>query len=90
MSADSDRAYAAADAWRTLAEAAHDAWAEAQGVASALTSNNSGPTVDAFEQTWRQVGDASARDSLPRLVARCAELAETCEQYAARLATSVY
>ncbi|HET9170751.1 MAG TPA: hypothetical protein VFN97_15045 [Actinospica sp.] len=90
MSADTERAYAAADTWRAMAEAAHDAWAEARGVATALTANNSGPTVDAFETRWRSLGDASSRDSLPRLVARCAELAQACEQYAVRLGTSVY
>jgi hypothetical protein len=86
----SERAYAAADAWRDLAEAAHDAWAEARGAATALTSNNSGPTVDAFERKWRDLGEAASRNSLPRLAVLCAELAETCEQYAARLGTSVY
>ena len=85
-----ERAYAAADAWRAMAEAAHDAWAEARGVATALTTNNTGPTVDAFALGWQSLGDASSRESLPRLVGLCAELAERCEQYAVRLGTPVY
>jgi hypothetical protein len=84
-----ERAHAAADAWRAMAEAAHDAWAQARSVATALTSNNSGPVVDAFERRWSALGDASCRDSLPRLVERCADLAEICERYAVRLGTPV-
>jgi hypothetical protein len=85
-----ERAYAAADAWREMAEAAHDAWAEAGSVAKALTSNNSGPSVEAFERRWRELGDAASRNSLPRLAERCTELAESCEHYAVRLGTTVY
>jgi len=85
-----ERAYAAADAWRALADAAQDALADARGAADALTSNNSGAAVEAFEQKWRQVADPAADGPLPRLARDCVLLAERCEQYAARLATLVY
>jgi hypothetical protein len=90
MSAAAERAYAAADAWRAMADAAQDAWAEAGSVASALTSNNSGAAVSAFEQRWRDLANAASQDSLPRLVERCNELAESCENYAVRLGTTMY
>jgi hypothetical protein len=85
-----ERAYAAADAWRAMADAAHDAWAEVGSVARSLTSNNSGPSVDAFERKWHELGDTASRNSLPRLAERCTELADSCEQYAVRLGTTVY
>ena len=85
---DAERAYAAADAWRALAESAQDAWADAGGTASALTSNNSGAVVEAFEQKWRALSSSNSAASLSRLVQRCSELAESCERYAERLGTS--
>ena len=81
-----ERAYAAADAWRALAEAAQDALAEAGSAANALTSNNRGAAVEAFERTWRALADPAFGGSLPRLVHECALLAERCEQYAVRSA----
>jgi hypothetical protein len=86
---DTERAYAAADAWRALAEAAQDAWADAGSAASALISNNGGATVDAFELKWRALSSSTSPVSLPRLVQRCTDLAESCERYAARLGTTV-
>lgn len=81
----SERAYAAADAWRALSNAAEEALAGSRSAADALTSNNSGAAVDAFAGKWRALGGSNG--PLPRLVEQCAELAERCEQYAARLAT---
>lgn len=83
MSAATERAYAAADAWRRLADAARDALADAGAVAQALTSNNSGAAVDAFERRWREAADPGFGGPLPRLVRECAGLAERCERYAA-------
>jgi hypothetical protein len=85
-----ERAYAAADAWRALADAAHDASAEARGAADALIANNSGAAVDAFAQRWREVADPGCGGSLPRLARACTLLAERCENYAAHLATGAY
>lgn len=87
---DAERAYAAADAWRALADAAQDAWADAGGMASALISNNRGAAVEAFELQWRALADSTSGSSLARLVQRCSELAETCDHYAVRLGTTVY
>ena len=81
----SERAYAAADAWRALSSAAEDALAGTRSAADALAANNSGAAVHAFEQKWLAV--AGSNGPLPRLVEECAALAERCEQYAARLAT---
>lgn len=86
---DTERAYAAADAWRALAEAAQDAWADAGGTANALIVNNSGATVDAFEVKWQALSSSTSPTSLPRLVQRCTDLAESCERYAARLGTAI-
>ena len=62
---DTERAYAAADAWRALAEAAQDAWADVGSAASALISNNGGATVDAFELKWRALSSSTSPVSLP-------------------------
>ena len=83
MSAAAERAYAAADAWRRLADAARDALAGAGAAADALTSNNSGAAVDAFERRWREAADPGLGGPLPRLVGECVALAERCERYAA-------
>jgi uncharacterized protein YciW len=85
-----ERAYAAADAWRALADAAQDAWAKAGGIAGALTANNSGAAVDAFEQKWKELSSDASGCSLARLVQRCTSLAESCEHYAVRLGTPTY
>lgn len=84
-----ERAYAAADALRRLAEAAQDALAEAGAAADALTSNNSGAAVDAFERRWREAADPGFGGPLPRLVDGCHALAERCERYAAGLVGSL-
>ena len=81
-----ERAYAAADAWRRLADAAEDTMAGARSVADALTANNSGAAIDAFERRWRQAADPGCAGPLPRLVRECLLLAERCDQYAVALA----
>ena len=83
-----ERAYAAADAWRALADAAYDALAEARGAADALTANNSGAAVDAFVQRWREAADPARGGALPRLARECTLLAERCERYAVELAAA--
>jgi hypothetical protein len=83
-----ERAYATADAWRRLADAAHDALAGARGAADALTANNSGATVDAFAHRWHEVADPARGGALPRLARECTLLAERCERYAAELASA--
>jgi hypothetical protein len=80
-----ESAHAAADTWRDLAEAALDALAEAGRVAQALTTNNSGAAIDAFEQAWRAVAAPECDGVLPRLVDVCRDLARRCDEYAARL-----
>ena len=80
-----ERAYAAADAWLRLAEAAQDALAEAGAAAGALTSNNAGAAVDAFERRWREAADPGCGGPLPRLADECRTLAERCERYATGL-----
>ncbi|MBR7827530.1 hypothetical protein KDK95_14525 [Actinospica sp. MGRD01-02] len=82
-----ERAYASADAWRALAEAAKDAWAGTASTADSLIANNSGAAIDAFEERWREVSSTASPRSLPLLVDRCVKLAETCEKYAVRLGT---
>jgi hypothetical protein len=90
VSAAAESAYAAADAWRRLAGAAQDALADAGGAAGALTSNNSGAAVDAFERRWREAADPGCGGPLPRLVSECLGLAERCERYAAELVAAQY
>jgi len=90
VSAAAERAYAAADAWRALADAAQDALAGAGGAAGALTSNNAGAAIDAFERRWREAADPGFGGPLPRLVGQCLGLAERCERYAAELAAAAY
>ena len=85
-----ERAYAAADAWRRLAGAAQDALADAGAAAGALTSNNSGAAVDAFERRWREAADPGFGGPLPRLIRECHRLAERCEGYAAELVATPY
>jgi hypothetical protein len=83
-----ENAYAAADTWRDLAEAALDALAEAGRVAQPLMLNNSGAAIDAFEQAWHAVSAPECDGALPRLVDACRDLAERCDEYAARLSTA--
>ena len=83
-----ERAYAAADAWRALAEAAQDALADADRTARSLTANNRGSAVDAFADVWSAQADPGRGGPLPRLVRECEQLVERCEQYAARLASA--
>jgi hypothetical protein len=90
VSAAVESAYLAADAWRRLAGAAQDALADAGAAAGALTSNNSGGAVDAFERRWREAADPGCGGPLPRLVRECLGLAERCERYAAGLEAAQY
>ena len=83
-----ERAYAAADSWRALAEAAQDALADADRTARSLTANNSGGAVDAFADAWSAHADPARGGPLPRLVRECEQLVERCERYAARLASA--
>jgi hypothetical protein len=83
VSAATERAYAAADAWRRLADAARDALADAGAAADSLASNNSGAAVDAFERRWREAADPGFGGPLPRFIGECVALAERCERYAA-------
>ena len=83
-----ERAYAAADAWRRLAESVQDALVGAGAAADAVTSNNSGFAVDALERRWREAADPGLGGPLPRLVRECRALAERCELYAAELGSA--
>jgi hypothetical protein len=79
------RAYAAADEWRALAEAVQDASAQAGRSAAALIANNSGATLDAFAEAWRELTAVQRGGALPGLVELCHALARRCDEYAARL-----
>jgi uncharacterized protein YukE len=85
-----ERAYAAADEWRALAEAAQDALADAGRTAAALIANNSGAAVDAFDEAWLDLAAAERDGALPRLVEVCRELAHRCDEYAARLSVTAH
>ena len=84
----SERAYAAADTWRALAEAAMDTLTGAGRTAQALTANNAGEAVDAFDRGWRALAEREGDGALPRLVDVCLDLACRCDEYAARLSTA--
>lgn len=75
-----EHAFAAADSWRALAEAALDAQAVAGGAVAAVRGNNSGEAVEALERRWRALADPS-HGALPELVELCGRLAELCEHH---------
>lgn len=85
-----ERAYAAADAWRALAEAAQDALAETDRTAGALIANNSSAAVDAFERAWRDLAAPGFDAPLPRLVRACHKLAQQCDEYAEGLSVTAF
>ena len=73
-----EHAFATADSWRALAEAALDAQALAGGAVEAVRVNNSGEAVDALVRRWRALLDPP-HAALTELVELCRELAELCE-----------
>lgn len=80
-----ERAQAAADAWRRLAEAAQEALAEVNTAADALAGNRTGAAVDGFDLSWRTLADPHLDGPLPGLVSACRRLAVQCDDYAERL-----
>ena len=73
-----EHAFAAADSWRSLAEAALDAEALAGGAVDAVRANNSGAAVDGLVRRWRALADPP-HSALPELVDLCRRLAVLCE-----------
>lgn len=73
-----EHAFATADSWRALAEAAQDALALAGGAVESLRSNNSGAAVDLLVEHWQALA-RPPHGALPELVEVCQRLAELCE-----------
>lgn len=73
-----EHAFATADSWRSLAEAALDALAVAGGAVESVRANNSGEAVDALVRRWRALADPP-HSPLPELVDLCRRLTVLCE-----------
>ena len=87
--ADSGKARDAAQAWAALAQAATDAISIGGSAASALSSHNTGPAMDAFGTYWASIGgpyDAcvagTPHSMLPVLAEACDALSAACTKFA--------
>jgi hypothetical protein len=87
--ADSGKARDAARAWAALAQAATDAISIGGSAASALSSHNTGPAMDAFGTYWASIGgpyDAcvagTPHSMLPVLAEACDALSAACTKFA--------
>ena len=87
--ADSGKARDAAQAWAALGQAATDAMSVGGSAASALSSHNTGPAMDAFGTYWASIGgpyDAcvagTPHSMLPVLAEACDALSAACTKFA--------
>lgn len=78
--ADETRLREAAQYWKQLAEACHDACEYGNRASRAVTDNNAGEAIDAFERYWNKFGDR--KGALPLAAQACDELSKACDQCA--------